>query len=148
MEDGSGKRLRLIADGKPGSRTEDAGMEHCGRERPRTPEGVLAPKNGDRTGSLPAMVWIFPHRNCSWFQLGSSGAATACGAVGLDRDADRKVDPASWSDGLTGRAFWQDKKSWLSGRRWGRKPTSCLKKDGPKSASRSSSGRPAANHFW
>src|SRR5258708_17011086 len=56
---------RLIADGKPASRTEDAGVEHCGRERPGTPEGVLAPKNGDKRGSLPATVWIFPRRNCS-----------------------------------------------------------------------------------
>ena len=147
-QDSSGKTLPLIADGKPASRTEDAGMEHCGRERPGTPKGVLAPKNGDKPGSLPATVWIFPRRNCYWFQLGSSDVATACSAVALDRDAERKVDRAFWSEGLTGRAFWQDKKSWLSGRTWVRKPTSCRRKDGPKSASRSSSGRPAANHFW
>ena len=88
------RRCRLIADGKPASRTEDAGVEHCGRERPGTPEGVLAPKNGDKPGSLPATVWIFPRPNCSWFQLGSSGAAIACSAVALDRDAERKVDRA------------------------------------------------------
>jgi len=110
-QDSSGKSLPLIADGKLARLTEDAGVEHCGRERPGTPEGVLAPKNGDKPGSLPATVWIFPRRNCSWFQLGSSGAATACSAVALDRDADRKVDRAFWSEGLTGRAFRQHKKS-------------------------------------
>src|SRR6266568_8725869 len=71
-----------------------------------------------KTGSLPATVWIFPRRNCSWFQLVSFCAATACSAVALDRDAERKVDRAFRSEGLTGRAFWQHKKSWLSGRRW------------------------------
>ena len=147
-QNSSGKRLPQIADGKPASRTEDAGVENCGRERPGTPQGVLAPKNGDKTGSLPATVWIFPRRNCSWFQLRSSGAVIACSAVALDRDAERKVDRAFWSEGLTGRAFWHDKKSWLSGRRWVRNPISCRRKGGPKSASRSTSGRPAANHFW
>ena len=133
---------------QPASRTEDAGVEHCGRERPGTPKDVLAPKNGDKMGSLPATVWIFPRRNCSWFQLRSSGAVIACSAVALDRDAERKVDRAFWSEGLTGRAFRQHKKSWLSGRRWVRNPNSCRRKGGPKSASRSTSGRPAANHFW
>ena len=147
LRDGCGKTLSLIADGNPPA-TEDAGAEHRGRERPGTPQGVLAPKNGDKPGSLPATVWIFPRRNCSWFQLGSSGAAMACSAVALDRDAERKVDRAFLSEGLTGRAFWHDKKSWLSGRRWVPKPISCRRKEGPRSASRSTFERPAANHFW
>jgi len=66
-QDSSGKTLPLIAEGKPASRAEDAGVEHSGRERPGTPQGVLAPKNGGKPGSLPATVWIFPRRNCCWF---------------------------------------------------------------------------------
>jgi len=84
---------------------------HCGRERPGTPKGVLAPESGDKTGSLPATVWIFPRPNCSWFQFRSSGAAIACRAVAIDRDAERTVDRAFWSEGLTGRALWQQRKS-------------------------------------
>src|ERR1700690_3540777 len=92
----SGKTLLLIADGKTASRTEDAGGENRGRERPGPPRGVLAPKSGEKGGSPPATVWIFPRRNCSWFQLGSSGAAIGCSAVALDRDAERKVERAFW----------------------------------------------------
>src|SRR6266480_3120678 len=69
-------------------------------------------KTGTERGRSRPWCGFFPRRNCSWFQLGSSGAATACSAAALDRDADRKVDRAFWSDGLTRRAFWQDKKSW------------------------------------
>jgi len=49
LRDGCGKTLSLIADGNPPA-TEDAGAEHRGRERPGTPQGVLAPKNGDKRG--------------------------------------------------------------------------------------------------
>jgi hypothetical protein len=113
-EDSSGKTLRLA--NLPAELRRGGGTLWPGATR--NPEGVLAPKNGDKMGSLPATVWIFPRQNCCWFQLGNSGAATACSAAALDRDAERKVDRAFSSEGLTGRAFWQHKKSWLSGRRW------------------------------
>src|SRR5260370_2980867 len=82
-QNSSGKGLPQIADGKPASRTEDAGVENCGRERPGTPQGVLAPKNGDKTGSLPATVWIFPRPNFFWFQLRSSAALIPCIALAI-----------------------------------------------------------------
>ena len=75
------------------------------------PRRAFWPRKTGKTGSLPATVWIFPRQNCAWFQLGSSGAAIACSAVVVDRDVERKVDRAFWSEGLTGRAFLHHKKS-------------------------------------
>src|SRR4051794_35018400 len=94
------------------------------------PRRAFWPEKRGQNRVAPGHGVDFLRVDCSWFQLGSSGAATACSAAALDRDADRKVDRAFWSDGLTRRAFWQDKKSWLSGRSSVRKPTSCRRKDG------------------
>src|SRR5713101_9414914 len=135
-QDGCGKTLPLIADGNLPAELKTREWNTVAGSDPEPRRAFWPRKTGTNRGrSRPRCGFSRVRPNCSWFQLGSSGAATACSAVALDRDAERKVDRAFWSEGLTGRAFWHDKKSWLC-RRWDSKPTYCRRKDGPKSASR------------
>jgi hypothetical protein len=50
------------------SPTEDAGAEHSGRERPGTPQGVLAPKNGDKPASELFLVSAWEFWRCNSMQ--------------------------------------------------------------------------------
>src|SRR6266567_535424 len=147
-QDGCGKTLPLIADGNLPAELKTRGWNTVAGSDPEPRRAFWPRKTGTKGGRSRPRGGFSRVAICSWFQLGSSGAAIACSAVALDREAERKVDRAFWSEGLTGRAFWHDKKSWLSVRRRVAKPISCRRKDGPKSVSRSTSERPAANHFW
>jgi hypothetical protein len=59
-QDSSGKTLPLIVDGKPASRTEDAGVETLWRGATRNPGGRFGPEKRGQKGVVPGHGVDFP----------------------------------------------------------------------------------------